>query len=56
VLQAARRKGIKLVSVPQLLALDPPSDAQVRAGGEGCSERARFQAEEEATAMRLGAR
>lgn len=53
VLQAAKRKGIRLVSVAQLLALDPPSDSQVRAGGMGCSERERFRSEQEATAMRL---
>jgi peptidoglycan-N-acetylglucosamine deacetylase len=55
VLQAAKRKGIKLVSVSQLLALDPPTESQVRAGGMGCSERERFQREADATAMRLGA-
>jgi peptidoglycan/xylan/chitin deacetylase (PgdA/CDA1 family) len=56
VLKAARQRGIRLVSVPQLLALDPPSEAQVRAGGMGCSERRRFQQEEDATAMRLAGR
>ncbi|HVE68023.1 MAG TPA: polysaccharide deacetylase family protein [Solirubrobacteraceae bacterium] len=57
ILQAARRKGIRLVSVPQMLALDPPSEAQVRAGGEGCGdERERFQVEADATAMRLDGR
>jgi peptidoglycan/xylan/chitin deacetylase (PgdA/CDA1 family) len=56
ILQAAKRKGIKLVSVSQLLALDPPSEAQVRAGGEGCLNRERFQREQDATAMRLGGR
>jgi len=54
ILAAARRKGVRLVSVSQLLALDPPSDAQVRAGGLGCSARDRFQREQAATAMRLG--
>jgi peptidoglycan/xylan/chitin deacetylase (PgdA/CDA1 family) len=53
VLVAARQKGIRLVSVPQMLALDPPTEAQLRAGGEGCSERERFQAEKDGTAMRL---
>lgn len=57
VLQAARRRGIRLVSVSQLLALDPPSEAQVKAGGAGCGEeRERFQAEVDATAMRLDGR
>jgi peptidoglycan/xylan/chitin deacetylase (PgdA/CDA1 family) len=54
ILAAAKRKGVKLVSVSQLLALDPPTDAQVRAGGSGCSERQRFHREQDATAMRLG--
>jgi peptidoglycan/xylan/chitin deacetylase (PgdA/CDA1 family) len=33
---ALRRKHLRAVSVPQLLADDPPSLAQVRAGGLGC--------------------
>lgn len=53
VLAAAKQKGIRLVSIPQLLALDPPSEAQLRAGGDGCSERQRFQQQTEATSMRL---
>ena len=56
VLESAKRKGIKLVSVSQLLALDPPSEAQVRAGGEGCSEREAYQREEAASAMQLDGR
>ena len=57
ILESARRKGIQLVSVPQLLALDPPTEAQVRAGGMGCGEeRQRFQREREATAMRTSGR
>lgn len=56
VLASAKRKGVRLVSVSQLLALDPPTEAQVKAGGEGCSERERFQREADATAMRLTAR
>jgi peptidoglycan/xylan/chitin deacetylase (PgdA/CDA1 family) len=54
ILAAAKRKGVRLVSVSQLLALDPPTEAQVRAGGMGCSDRGRFQREQAATAMRLG--
>jgi peptidoglycan/xylan/chitin deacetylase (PgdA/CDA1 family) len=56
ILQAAKQKGIRLVSVGQLLALDPPPDTLVKAGGEGCSDRQRYQVAEDATAMRLGAR
>jgi hypothetical protein len=33
---ALRRKHLRTVSVPRLLSDDPPSDAQVRAGGAGC--------------------
>lgn len=39
VLRAARRKHIKLVTVSALLALNPPSDALVRAGFTGCLRR-----------------
>lgn len=39
ILAAARRKRLRLVTVPALLALDPPSDAMVRAGGRGCARR-----------------
>ncbi len=53
VLGAAKQKGLKLVSIPQLLALDPPSETQLRAGDTGCSERQRFQQQTEATAMHL---
>lgn len=56
ILAAARSRGIRLVSVSQLLALDPPSEAQVRAGGEGCRDRERFHREQDATAMRLNGR
>jgi peptidoglycan/xylan/chitin deacetylase (PgdA/CDA1 family) len=31
-----QRKGLRAVSVPRLLTDDPPSEAQVRAGGLGC--------------------
>jgi peptidoglycan-N-acetylglucosamine deacetylase len=55
VLAAARRKHLRLVSVPQLLALDPPSEAQVRAGGLGCEDRERYRRLEDAGAMRLSA-
>jgi peptidoglycan/xylan/chitin deacetylase (PgdA/CDA1 family) len=53
VLKSAKAKGVRLVSVPQLLALDPPPESLVRAGPMACSERERYQAEEDATAMRL---
>jgi peptidoglycan/xylan/chitin deacetylase (PgdA/CDA1 family) len=33
---AIARKHLRTVSVPRLLSDDPPSEAQVRAGGEGC--------------------
>lgn len=33
---AIRRKHLHTVSVPRLLTDDPPSEAQVRAGGAGC--------------------
>ncbi len=32
-----RRRGMRSVSIPELLASDPPSDAQLRAGTGGCS-------------------
>jgi peptidoglycan/xylan/chitin deacetylase (PgdA/CDA1 family) len=53
ILAAAKQKGLRLVSIPQLLALDPPPESQVRAGGNGCSERQRFQQQDDATSMRL---
>jgi peptidoglycan/xylan/chitin deacetylase (PgdA/CDA1 family) len=53
VLAAARKKNLRLVSVPQLLALDPPPESLVRAGPMGCSERERYQQEDDAAAMRL---
>jgi hypothetical protein len=33
---ALQRKHLRAVSVPELLADDPPSVAQLRAGGRGC--------------------
>jgi len=36
VLAIARRRGLQLVTVPQLLALDPPPDVMVRQVGGGC--------------------
>jgi hypothetical protein len=53
ILAAAKQKGLRLVSIPQLLALDPPTVSQVRAGGDGCSERERFQQQDDASSMRL---
>jgi peptidoglycan/xylan/chitin deacetylase (PgdA/CDA1 family) len=38
---ALERKHLRAVSVSQLLSDDPPSLAQVRAGGAGCGVRAR---------------
>jgi peptidoglycan-N-acetylglucosamine deacetylase len=37
ILAELRRRGLQSVSVPELLALQPPTDQQVRAGGMGCS-------------------
>jgi peptidoglycan/xylan/chitin deacetylase (PgdA/CDA1 family) len=54
ILASAQRKGLRLVTVSQLLALDPPTVSQVRAGADGCSERERFQQDDEQTKMRLG--
>jgi peptidoglycan/xylan/chitin deacetylase (PgdA/CDA1 family) len=53
ILASAKQKGLRLVSIPQLLALDPPTEAQVRDGGNGCSERQRFQQQDDSTSMRL---
>ena len=36
---ALQRKHLRAVSVPQLLTDDPPSSAQLRAGGAGCGLR-----------------
>jgi len=36
ILPALHRRGLKLVSVPELLAHDPPTRAQLRAGPAGC--------------------
>lgn len=36
VLAIAHRRGLRLVTVPELLALDPPSDSMVREVGGGC--------------------
>jgi len=38
---ALKRKHLRAVSVPRLLTDDPPSEAQVRAGGLGCSANAK---------------
>jgi peptidoglycan-N-acetylglucosamine deacetylase len=37
ILAELKRRGLRSVSVPELLALQPPSEAQVRAGGMGCA-------------------
>jgi peptidoglycan/xylan/chitin deacetylase (PgdA/CDA1 family) len=39
VFAALQRKHLRTVSVPRLLTDDPPSEAQVRAGGLGCGVR-----------------
>jgi peptidoglycan/xylan/chitin deacetylase (PgdA/CDA1 family) len=36
ILPAVRKKNLTPVTVPELLALDPPSDAQLQAGPDGC--------------------
>jgi peptidoglycan/xylan/chitin deacetylase (PgdA/CDA1 family) len=55
VLAAARRKHLRLVTVPQLLALDPPPEALVRAGDVGCEDREAYRRMQDASAMRLSA-
>ncbi|MDP9260568.1 MAG: polysaccharide deacetylase family protein, partial [Actinomycetota bacterium] len=37
VLRGLRARGLRSVTVPELLAIDPPSLAQLRAGSNGCS-------------------
>jgi peptidoglycan-N-acetylglucosamine deacetylase len=53
IIASARKRGLQLVSVPELLALDPPPEALVRAGGAGCGERERYQQAEDSNGMRL---
>lgn len=53
VLASARKHGLRLVTVPQLLALDPPPESLVRAGPDACSDREKYQRAQDATAMRL---
>jgi peptidoglycan/xylan/chitin deacetylase (PgdA/CDA1 family) len=36
ILPALRKRGLKTVTIPELLALDPPTLAQLRAGPNGC--------------------
>ena len=36
ILPSLRRRGLRSVTVPELLAADPPSDAQLAAGRDGC--------------------
>ena len=36
ILPSLRRRGLRSVTVPELLAADPPSTAQLQAGREGC--------------------
>lgn len=56
ILTEMRRRHLQSVSLPELLALDPPSDALVRAGYEGCQHRADYLARERASDMRLRGR
>jgi peptidoglycan/xylan/chitin deacetylase (PgdA/CDA1 family) len=53
VLSDAKKKQIRLVSIPELLTLDPPSDAMIRDGGIACSDPAKYRADAAST-MRLG--
>ena len=36
ILRTLERKGYRSVTIPELLALNPPSDQQVQAGFQGC--------------------
>jgi peptidoglycan/xylan/chitin deacetylase (PgdA/CDA1 family) len=36
ILPALRKRGFRTVTIPQLLALDPPSVKQLKAGAAGC--------------------
>src|SRR6266516_1306325 len=36
ILRTLQRRGYRSVTIPELLALNPPSDQQVRAGFQGC--------------------
>jgi peptidoglycan/xylan/chitin deacetylase (PgdA/CDA1 family) len=36
ILPALRKRGFKTVTIPELLRLDPPTVAQLKAGGRGC--------------------
>lgn len=38
ILPAIRKSGVTMVTLPQLLALNPPSDEQLAAGPRGCSQ------------------
>ena len=53
VLASARKHGLRLVSVPQLLALDPPPESLIRAGPDACSDREKYQRAQDASAMHL---
>jgi peptidoglycan/xylan/chitin deacetylase (PgdA/CDA1 family) len=41
IIPALARSGLRTVTVPELLSADPPSAAQLRAGGLGCGTRIR---------------
>jgi peptidoglycan/xylan/chitin deacetylase (PgdA/CDA1 family) len=37
IIPAIRKSGLTMVTLPELLVLNPPSDAQLKAGPSGCS-------------------
>jgi peptidoglycan/xylan/chitin deacetylase (PgdA/CDA1 family) len=41
IIPAIRRSGLTMVTLPELLVLNPPSDAQLRLGATGCSHAGR---------------
>lgn len=36
IIPAIRKSGLTMVTLPEMLVLNPPSDAQLKAGGDGC--------------------
>lgn len=41
VIKAIKRSGLTMVTIPQLLVVNPPTTAQLRAGAQGCSHAGR---------------
>lgn len=41
IIPAIRKSGLTMVTLPELLVLNPPSDAQLKMGGRGCSHAGR---------------